>query len=155
MFFSRTLTTAASPAAPIWFCPMLRARRHGSDDVRIEFRYRLRERNSNHVWRSIAALTRVSAALCSSPELCRLQLHPQRRFRFDKGCGGEETGVMTSELNPATAFGSGIQITASGQSVHLLQVPQRRVLLQSFADCDCTCIADAVVLKAARAEIRE
>ena len=61
---------------------------------------------------------------------------------------------MTSELNSATAFGSGIQIQSSGQSPHLPEVLQRRVLLQSFADGGCSCIADLVAFKAAGAEIR-
>ena len=62
---------------------------------------------------------------------------------------------MTSELNPATVFGSEIQTHSSGQSRHLLEVLQRRVHLQSLADRGCACSADLVVLKAAGAEARE
>ena len=56
---------------------------------------------------------------------------------------------MTSELKAATVFGSGNQIQASGQSLHLLETLQRRVHLETFADCGCPCIADAVAVKAA------
>ena len=62
---------------------------------------------------------------------------------------------MTLELNSATAFGSGIQTKVNGQSVHLLEFLQRGIRLQSFADCGCPCIADAVAGKAAGAETRE
>ena len=62
---------------------------------------------------------------------------------------------MTSELKPATAFGSGNQTYYSGQSPHLLEVLKRDILLQSFADCDRPCIADLVAVKAAKTEIRE
>ena len=62
---------------------------------------------------------------------------------------------MTSELNPATALGSGIQTMSGGQSPHLQERLQRRVLLQTFADCGCPFSADFVVSKAAGAETRE
>ena len=62
---------------------------------------------------------------------------------------------MTSELKTATAFGSGNQTHSSGQSPHLLETLQRRILLQTFADCGCACIADLVLPKAAEAEIGE
>ena len=61
---------------------------------------------------------------------------------------------MTSELKPATVFGSGNHNQASGQSPGLLETLQRRVLLQSFTDCGRTFCADIVVLKTAGAEIQ-
>ena len=62
---------------------------------------------------------------------------------------------MTSELNPGTAFGSGIQTHSSGQSLHLLELLQRRIHLQTFADCDSSFSADLVDLEAVGVEIRE
>ena len=61
---------------------------------------------------------------------------------------------MTSELKAATAFGSGIQTKVYGQSVHLHELLQRRVLLQSSADRGCAFIADIVAIKAVGAEAR-
>ena len=46
VFFSRALPTAAAPAARILLRSRLRKRRYGSNGVRIETRYRLRERLS-------------------------------------------------------------------------------------------------------------
>ena len=62
---------------------------------------------------------------------------------------------MTSELKPATAFGSGNHNQASGQSPGLLETLQRRVHLETFADCGCPFSADPVFPKAAGVDIQE
>ena len=62
---------------------------------------------------------------------------------------------MTSELKPATVFGSGNQTQASGQSPHSLETLQRRVHFETFADCGCPFSADPVLPEAAGAETRE
>ena len=62
---------------------------------------------------------------------------------------------MASELKAAAAFGSGNQTQASGQSPHLLKTLQRRVHLETFADCGCPFSADPGLPEAAGAETRE
>ena len=62
---------------------------------------------------------------------------------------------MTSELKPATVFGSENKTPATGQSPHSLEDLQRRVHLETFTDCGRAFSADIVAPKAAEAEIGE
>ena len=62
--------------------------------------------------------------------------------------------MTPSELKAATVFGSGIQTQASGQSLHLLETLQRRILLESLAERSRPFCADAAAVKAAGAETR-